>query len=167
MYTTINDFAVEWESEARLTQNLLDGLTDESLGQPIGPGRRTLGQLAWHLVTSVRYMSSLGLSIEGSDEADDGSAPESAARIAEQYRKLSLSLSRAVRAKWNDDSLREKQTIMGREWGNGDSLRFTIMHQAHHRGQLTVLIRQAGLRPPEIYGPTYDDWVDKGLAPLA
>lgn len=167
MCTTINDFVAEWEKEVQLTQKLLDGLTDESLSQPIGPERRTLGQLAWHLVSSIHFMSSLGLKFEAPDDAGKGSSPESAAHIAEQYRKISHELQQAVRMQWSDESLQEKQTIMGEAWGNGDSLRFTIMHQVHHRGQMTVLMRQAGLRPPEIYGPTYEYWIDKGLEPRA
>ncbi|SFQ41427.1 hypothetical protein SAMN05518683_13913 [Salibacterium halotolerans] len=31
MYVTIADFIKEWNKEAMLTQNVLDGLTDESL----------------------------------------------------------------------------------------------------------------------------------------
>jgi len=40
-----------------------------------------------------------------------------------------------------------------------------MMHQSHHRGQMTVLMRQAGLRVPYIYGPAYEDWVEQGLEP--
>ena len=46
MFSTIDDFAAEWESEASLTEQVLDKLTDESLRQEVAPGRRTLGQLA-------------------------------------------------------------------------------------------------------------------------
>lgn len=56
--------------------------------------------------------------------------------------------------------------IQEEAWLNGGSLRYTIMHQAHHRGQMTVLMRQAGLRVPDVYGPTYDTWVEKGITPL-
>lgn len=56
---------------------------------------------------------------------------------------------------------------MGVKWQNGASLRFAVMHQAHHRGQMTVLMRQAGLTVPEIYGPTYESWIEKGMEPLA
>ena len=33
MYVTISDFIKEWNKEAILTQNVLDGLTDDSLKQ--------------------------------------------------------------------------------------------------------------------------------------
>lgn len=36
-------------------------------------------------------------------------------------------------------------------------LRDTLMHLAHHRGQLTVYLRLAGASVPSIYGPSADD----------
>jgi len=164
VFETIDRFAKEWENEAGLTARVLEGLTDESLKQPIAAGRRTLGGLAWHLVASVQYMASLGLDFEGL--ADGASAPASAREIALEYRRMSSAMLRAVVEQWRDASLLETREIMGEAWRNGDSLRFTLMHQAHHRGQMTVLMRQAGLRPPEIYGPTYESWIDQGMDPL-
>ena len=34
-----------------------------------------------------------------------------------------------------------------------------INHQNHHRGQMTVLMRQAGLTVPGVYGPAKEEWV--------
>jgi uncharacterized damage-inducible protein DinB len=36
-------------------------------------------------------------------------------------------------------------------------LRDTLMHLAHHRGQLTVYLRMNGAPVPSVYGPTADD----------
>jgi uncharacterized damage-inducible protein DinB len=36
----------------------------------------------------------------------------------------------------------------------GAMLRSLIDHQTHHRGQMTVLLRQAGLPVPGVMGPT-------------
>lgn len=57
MFAKIEDFAAEWTSEADLTATVLDALTDDSLGQEVIEGRRTLGQIAWHLVQSLHYMA--------------------------------------------------------------------------------------------------------------
>jgi len=32
-----------------------------------------------------------------------------------------------------------------------------IAHQGHHRAQMTVLMRQAGLKVPGVYGPSEAD----------
>ncbi|GGD79396.1 DinB family protein [Paenibacillus nasutitermitis] len=164
MFTRIEDFAAEWTNEAELTASVLDALTDDSLGQEVIEGRRTLGQIAWHLVRSLHYMTTLGLVF---DEPSGGEeAPASAEHIASEYRRISRDLLHAVRTQWNDETLRESVEIHKEVWPNGGSLHYTIMHQSHHRGQMTILMRQANLRLPDVYGPTYDTWSEKGLAPL-
>ena len=42
------------------------------------------------------------------------------------------------------------------------TLFYLIAHQTHHRGQMTVLMRQAGLRVPGIYGPAKEEWAAFG-----
>lgn len=163
MFYKIADFLPEWDEEYKLTLKALNALTDESLKQPIADDRRTLGQIAWHLPKSLRYMGSLGLTLPG--QTGD-SVPVSAAAIAEEYASVGLKLREAVAAQWSDEDLLASQEIMGKPYTNGASLRFTLMHQAHHRGQMTVLMKQAGLKVPGLYGPSYDDWLASGSDPL-
>ena len=42
-----SDFIKELNKESMLTQNVLDGLTDDSLEQLVYPEGRTLGRIAW------------------------------------------------------------------------------------------------------------------------
>ncbi|SFB44685.1 Uncharacterized damage-inducible protein DinB (forms a four-helix bundle) [Cohnella sp. OV330] len=165
MFASIANFVEEWEREAKMTAGLLDSLTDESLKRRISDDRRTLGDLAWHLIASIQFMSALGLSFDGAGDGDgtNKSAPE----FAKAYRSISDRFIEALQAQWKDANLADKIEIAGEAWKNGDSLRFALMHQAHHRGQMTVLMRQAGLRPPGLYGPTYETWVEQGMAPRA
>jgi uncharacterized damage-inducible protein DinB len=165
MFLKIEDFTAEWTSELRLTGQVMQALTDDALSQAVRQDRRTLGQIAWHLVSSIHYMTYCGLEFEGL--ADGEQCPDSAAVIADSYSNIGRSMLKAVQTQWSDETLQASQAIMGVEWKNGATLRFVLMHQAHHRGQMTVLMRQAGLRLPEVYGPTYEDWVDKGMEPLA
>ncbi|MBW5448748.1 hypothetical protein GE107_22155 [Cohnella sp. CFH 77786] len=165
MFRKIGDFAAEWNRESAITLRVLEALTDESLKREIVPGRRTLGRLAWHLVESLHYMTALGLTFEAPAEGRE--VPASAAAIADRYRRISAALLDAVIAQWSDESLAETQTVMGEPYENGRSLSFTLAHQAHHRGQMTVLMRQAGVRLPDLYGPTYESWIEKGMEPLA
>jgi uncharacterized damage-inducible protein DinB len=39
----------------------------------------------------------------------------------------------------------------------GASLRETLRHLAHHRGQMTVYLRLLDIPVPSIYGPSADD----------
>ncbi len=164
MFVKIDDFAKEWEEELKLTEKVMAALTDDSLSREVIPGRRTLGDIAWHLVLSPHYMTGCGLVFDGA--AGGKEVPASAAVIAEEYGKISRALLEAVKTQWSDDSLKETVEMMGENWANGATLRFTVMHQVHHRGQMTILMRQAGLRIPEVYGQTYDSWVEAGVEPL-
>lgn len=165
MFATIASFVDEWERESDMTSKTLDTLTDESLGQRIDADRRTLGDLAWHLATSIQFMSSLGLTFKGAGEYEE--VKQSAADIANVYRRVSSDFLSAIQTQWTEANLNDSVSIAGEQWKNGDSLRYALMHQAHHRGQMTVLMRQAGLRPPGLYGPTYETWIEQGMAPLA
>ena len=55
--------------------------------------------------------------------------------------------------------------MYGETWINGDTLSALVDHQIHHRGQITVLMRQAGLKVPGIYGPSREDWNKIGMKP--
>ncbi|MGC5328905.1 DinB family protein [Brevibacillus sp. SYSU BS000544] len=164
MFVTIEEFVNEWKKETEITERVMDALTDQSLEQSILPGYRTLGQIAWHLVQSINYMSALGLSFEGPSGGE--TAPQAASFIASEYRRISHSMVDAVQQQWTEASLKEGTIVHDVKWLNGASLRFLIMHQAHHRGQMTVLMRQSGILIPEVYGPTYEKWIEKGQEPL-
>jgi uncharacterized damage-inducible protein DinB len=164
MFRSLDEFFAEWNQEVRLTERVLNALTDESLAQKVIEGRRTLGQIAWHLVKSIHYMTYCGLSFEGPNEQTP--IPESAATIAGEYKRMAGVFSDAVRTQWSDETLANEIDMMGETWKLRDTLRFLIMHQAHHRGQMTVLMRQAGLRPPEVYGQTYESWIEQGREPM-
>ena len=43
------------------------------------------------------------------------------------------------------------------------TLQILLFHQTHHRGQMTVLMRQAGLPVPGMYGPAKEDWAKYGM----
>lgn len=149
MFTKVADFAAEWEQEAALTMQLLEALPDEALNQRVAEGYWNLGEIAWHLVQSLHYMTGMGLNF-AAPRADQ---PMSAAEIAAEYRNISKEMLHAVMTQWDDASLQETKEIAGGQWKNGESLRFLITHQAHHRGQMTVLMRQAGMKEiPRIFG---------------
>ncbi len=156
MYVTVSDFIKEWNREAVLTQNVLDGLTDASLKQQVYPGGRTLGRIAWHLTTCIpEYLAEFGLKIDPVENADQ--VPASAKKIAETFKNVSANAAKAILQQWNDETLKEVQTAFGREETNAQILMGLIKHTIHHRGQLTVLIRQAGLKPFGVYGPPKED----------
>jgi uncharacterized damage-inducible protein DinB len=156
MYRTVQDFLNDWSRATDATIKVLESLTDEKLGQNIVPGHNTLGWLGWHLVTSISYFASqVGLQVPIS--GDVNSIPDKASQIVEAYKAASRQLEAEVKGKFTNDHLVEEVESLGRLMPRGDVLRILLDHQTHHRGQMTVLIRQAGLKVPGIMGPTKED----------
>ncbi|MBW7474697.1 DinB family protein [Paenibacillus oenotherae] len=165
MFRTVNDFTQEWEAEFAITARVLDTLTDESLGQTVADNYRSLGQIAWHLVKTIHFLTSTGLTFD--EPPAEELPPASAARIASEYRRLGQALLRAVKSQWTDETIRQSVTIMGEEWQNSATVHYFLKHEIHHRGQMTVLMRQAGLPLPDVLGPTRESWIAKGIEPHA
>jgi uncharacterized damage-inducible protein DinB len=166
MYHTVEEFLNHWAYESSETQKLLEGLTDTSLPQPMYPGGRTLGRLAWHIAQTVpEMMNQTGLAVVGVDE--HAPTPPTAAAIAQGYAAAAASLASEVQSKWTDATLVTTDPMYGFTWTKAETMTALISHQIHHRGQLTVLMRQAGLRVPGIYGPAQEEWAEFGMEPPA
>ncbi|MFB5268305.1 DinB family protein [Paenibacillus enshidis] len=161
MYTTVENFISEWEKEAALTRKVLESLTNEALQQQVYPEGRTLGRIAWHFVTNIPdYLTEFGLSV---DKVPNSGEVPSAREIAETFQTVSSNATNALKEQWTDESLAQIQNAFGRMESNATILMGLIKHIAHHRGQVTVLIRQAGLTVPAVYGPAKEGWVQLGV----
>ncbi len=162
MFQTLDHFVKSWEYEAGATQRLLNHLTDESLNQEITSQNWNLGRTAWHTVAAIRIITSnTDLTFEAPEK--DWPVPASAPFIAERYQQASHAFVQAVQTQWSDDTLQERIDFLGQKMPNGALLMFLILHQSHHRGQMTVLMRQAGLTVPGIYGPAKEEWAIFGM----
>lgn len=160
MYTTLNEFIMEWTNEGTATQKLLDALTDSSLAQQVSPNDRTLGRIAWHIVTSIPVWV-FGLTVEGGQ--DVVATPSSAKEIAGHFQKIHTAVLDIVSKQWTEDSLNQVCNVFGMDMPLKASLPLVIKHLIHHRGQMTVLMRQAGLMVPGVYGPAREEWAAMGL----
>ncbi|RBP92878.1 putative damage-inducible protein DinB [Cytobacillus firmus] len=162
MYHSLSDFFKSWEFEAGATSKVLKNLTDESLKQEVTPDQWSLGRIAWHTVTAIKVISSqAGLRFTAPSE--DWSVPSSANFIAESYTDASNNLVEALETHWTDETLLEKIDFFGMKMTKGSLLLFLNQHQTHHRGQMTILMRQAGLSVPGIYGPSKEEWTQFGM----
>lgn len=162
MFTTIDGFLAGWGETAANTQRTLDVLTDDALAQQVSPEGRTLGQIAWHLVTTLGEMGGkAGLAVDAPPE--NAPVPATASEIAAAYRTGAASLVASLRKNWTDATLAETIPMYGEQWTRGKVLFVLIIHEVHHRGQLTVLMRQAILRVPGVCGPAREDWAQWGM----
>ena len=90
--------------------------------------------------------------------------PASAAAIKSSYKKAAASVLEHV-SKWSDADLQKEDNMYGQTWKRGASLMALMVHQVHHRGQMTVLMRLAGLPVTGVYGPAKEEWDNMGMKP--
>jgi uncharacterized damage-inducible protein DinB len=163
MYSKISEFISDFDFETAATLKVLNNLTDKSLNQKVTDKGRTLGRLAWHIAGSLGEIGSTAqLPL---NRIDDKPVPELASTIINEYSSSAVSLKEAVIKEWNDDSLKEEVNMYGQKWTKGQALSVLLVHQIHHRGQMTVLMRQAGLKVPGVYGPAFEEWEAMGMSP--
>jgi uncharacterized damage-inducible protein DinB len=157
MFRSIDDFLHAWAPERDSTVRVFRELPGASLGQRVSPAGRTLGFIAWHLTTSLsEMMNQAGVGISGPSEKDP--TPAWAKVIAELYENAAGSLAALVAANWTDELLAGEITIFGGKLARRYLLMAVIAHETHRRGQMTVLMRQAGLKVPGVYGPSLEEW---------
>ncbi|MFD1705549.1 DinB family protein [Siminovitchia sediminis] len=152
MYRKVEDFVQEWEAASAGTISAIEAITNDKLGQSIVEGHNSLGWLAWHLVSvGGAFGQSAGFDVKA--PAPGRQAPNDVSEIAEAYKKLSNGIIEGAAKLSDGDMLEEVNSVFG-NIPRGKLLRILIDHQTHHRGQMTVLIRQAGLNVPGVMGPT-------------
>ncbi len=164
MFRDIQDFLMQWDQESKATLNLMDQLTNESMKQKVTPDGRSLGYLAWHLVTTLSEMPCRAGLLE-TDPLENTAMPENVKAMIGYYRTESARVTEAVSGNWKNENLREELDMYGERWKKGMVLMSLVLHQAHHRGQMTVLMRQAGLKVPGVYGPSHEEWAQYGMSP--
>jgi uncharacterized damage-inducible protein DinB len=161
MFQTIAEFTGAWQAESASTQRIMSALTDASLAQKVSPEGRTLGRLAWHVVQTLGEMGGhAGLNVEAANEKTP--QPATAAAIADAYKLGAEAVGKAVTV-WSDADLPGEIIMYGDKWTRSMSLQALISHEIHHRGQMTVLMRQAGLTVPGVYGPAREEWAAYGM----
>jgi uncharacterized damage-inducible protein DinB len=164
LFRKVEDFLGSWANESGGTRKILAALTDTSLKHAIAKDHRDIGRVAWHIVCSIPEIANrTGLKVDG--PTDKEPIPTSVAAIQKAYDKAAGMLLEQVRQYWTDETLKQEDDMYGEKWARGLTLGILINHEIHHRGQLTVLMRAAGLPVPGIYGPSLEEWKNYGGTP--
>ncbi len=165
MYRTIIDFVNDWSYESENTLKLFKNLTNESLDKKLHNKVRTIGFLSWHITHTIKeMMERTGLNIGGKPQENYNG--ETVVEICNTYKLSSESLLHEIQQNWTDASLNEEDEMYGSKWKRGVTLHILITHQAHHRGELIVLMRLNELPVAGMYGPSYEEWKTYGMEPL-
>jgi len=157
MFVTIKDFTEFWKNHSEGTKKIFESLTDASLKQKVVNDHRDIGRIAWHIVTTIPEMSGhVGLRLDGPKA--DAPLPSSVKDIKNGYDTAVKSLVEQIEKNWNDETLQTEDNMYGMIWKRGLTLQVLGDHEIHHRGQITVLMRQAGLKVPGVFGPSKEEW---------
>jgi uncharacterized damage-inducible protein DinB len=149
MFCRINDFEKTWQYEAEGTLKVFNAMDNSVLTKKLHPNVRSMSVLAWHITTTLYEMMNLaGLHLE--PILFPGDEPDSKQFILDSYKKLSDDVIKQVKEHWSDKQLDDKVDMYGEKWTKGQVLSILIDHQAHHRGQLTILLRMTGSKVPGI-----------------
>lgn len=166
MFRRIEDAVESCRGEAAKTLAVLEAIPDSAMSRAVAPGHRDLRRMAWHLVESLIEMPGhCGLAVEGAHLIQGmfiGEPPATMQEVRDAYVRASESLLKGL-ASWTDADLEVEDEMYGERWKRGKTLAILVIHQTHHRGQMTVLMRQAGLRVPDIYGPAQEGWAAFGM----
>ena len=165
MYQTIDNFLNDWKNENQLTLKVLKALTDQSLSQKVSAEGRTLGFLAWHIVLTLGEMGGkTGITVDA--PAENTPAPSNVSAISQTYEKVAQSIADYIRNHWNDSSLQGQVDMYAEQWERGTALSALVKHEIHHRAQMTILMRQANIQVPGVYGPSKEEWSQYGMPPM-
>jgi uncharacterized damage-inducible protein DinB len=152
----------ELEQEAQTTRRVLERVPDAQLGWKPHPKSMTLGQLAMHVAIVPGGVAEAAA--QPAMQVPDFPRP-SPASASELVPMLEDSVKRARQALGGMDDAAMNQTWRvldgDREVLSMPRVAFlrSIMlnHWYHHRGQLSVYLRQLNVPVPSIYGPSADE----------
>lgn len=165
MFRRVEDFKDIWKEEVAKTTAVFGAIPGTALEQAVNPEHRTLRRMAWHLVESAAEMPfQVGITLPGFELKDGhlGDPPADMGAIIAVYTKIAEGVDDRI-GSWNNAELARTFDCYGEKWTGGFLLWVLVTHQVHHRGQMTVLMRQAGLKVPDVYGPTKEGWAAYGM----
>ncbi|AFN74905.1 DinB family protein [Melioribacter roseus P3M-2] len=164
MYRKVSDFLEDWKSETDSTLKVFSGLTDECLNKKFHENVRSAGRIAWHMVLTIVEMAQLmGLKISALEK--EAPMPATVRELIDKFNETASGLYSGIEKNWTDETLLREDDLFGELWKRGKSLSVIMAHHIHHLGQLTVVMRFAGLKVPGVYGPAKEEWADYGMDP--
>lgn len=165
MFRTIADFESVWNEEREATLRIFRLLSDKTFHQKPHDNVRDPATLASHITHTIGEMlARTGIQVEGYHEEADNAW--TVAELVSAYEKQSASALQQIKQHWTDASLADMHDMYGEQWSSTQVLQSLVMHQIHHRGQLTVVMRLLQLPVTGIFGPAREEWALMGLPPM-
>ena len=151
-------FLEYWESVFARTTRVLRALPPEHIEWTHATGRWTIGDIAWHLVNIERDMYAETVTGRPSRYAGHGRAYADGYEAVMAFRAARHAESMAIFAALTPQQLAGKSiTPAGTPITTWKWLRAMVEHEAHHRGQLYLMLGMLGVQTPPIYGLTEEE----------
>jgi len=158
----IENLVQELDQEASTTRRVLERVPEGQLGWKPHTKSMSLGQLAMHVAMVPGAIAEISQQVPFQVGDFTPPTPSSTAEVMSAF-DASVAKAKAILRRMDDAALGKTWRAMqgDRElmaMPVGAVLR-TIMlnHWYHHRGQLSVYLRQVGAQVPSIYGPSADE----------
>lgn len=163
MFRKTEDFIREWKYESESTLKMFSKINDAAMNSTIHNDVRKIARLCWHITLTLSEMLRRAGLKDVAGPEEHAPVPATMKEIIATYKASSDSLMKEVEKHWTDGYLSEQVNMYGEQWSIGTVLSVLIRHQSHHRGQLTVLMRAAGLKPIGVYGPSKEEWLEMNM----
>lgn len=149
-----------WEREAKTTARVMRAFPAENLDFKPHERSRSIRDLAWQCVIDERVIEKI---LEGVSDLrsvpPNPAPPETMEEIAVAYEAAHHAAAEKLRQSETEFSKTVTVTMRGGsiELEQAETIWSNLLDQVHHRGQLTVYLRQAGGKVPSIYGASGDE----------
>jgi uncharacterized damage-inducible protein DinB len=159
----INGMLEELEQEAQTTRRVLERIPEDQMNWKPHPKARTLGELALHVATvpgSVAEFIASPSPAQVPDFIDP--SPPSAAELIPALDE-SIAKAKQILGDMDDATILATWRMMDGErevfaLPRASLLRSIMLnHWYHHRGQLSVYLRELDVPIPSLYGPSADE----------
>jgi uncharacterized damage-inducible protein DinB len=155
---SVSQFLEYWSSVRSRTRRVVECIPRDHLEWTFRPGAFTLGDLVRHLGTIERYM--YAETVAGRSSKYPGCGRELAdgfEAVLSYFDQLDLE-SRAIFGSLSDADLTRKcQTPAGVAITTWKWLRAMVEHEAHHRGQIYLMLSMLEVPTPPLYGLTSEE----------
>lgn len=156
MFQKLEHFTQAYENESKQTLRLFANLDDAKMNQAPPEIGRSSADVARHIAASAPGMfGAIGIQLPGPAVDQEIGADKSA--ISQAYAAARDGLFAELPKHFTDENLGEPIDFHGYKWPRGLFLAIFMNHEIHHRGQLTILMRLAGMTPVGVYGPTKEE----------
>ena len=149
--TTADEIAKEWERAKAYTKEYLDAMPDSGYALKPTPEMRSFAEQMLHLTDANYAFASAATGVKsptGLGELEKSSDKSKANVIKVVLAGYDFVITNAK--KMTPAQLNEMTKIFDRfDMTKGTALAKAFEHQTHHRGQTTVYLRLAGVKPPQ------------------